>query len=171
MLGMELEVKWVCMIVLSHFNFLTYANTGAAQPTKVILDSQLKKEVEKNRKLAPIIDSVFFLWSTWFRDDAKYHPDVGCYSTGGVGNFIELLNFRVRACDKVLEDYLKTCGKNRSYISRTSQNKIIKCCGQVISDEIIGDIKSSKFFLLLLMRLHTLQIESKYVFSFAFCRL
>ena len=79
-------------------------------------------------------------------DNAKYHPEVGCYSTGGVGNFIELLNFRVRAGDRVLEDHLKTCGKNRSYISKTSQNKIIKCCGQVISDEIIGDIKSSKFF-------------------------
>ena len=41
--------------------------SGAAQPIEVILDSQLKKEVEENRrKLAPIIDSVIFLWSTWF---------------------------------------------------------------------------------------------------------
>ena len=126
--------------------------SGAAQPIEVLLDSQLKKEVEENRrKLAPIIDSVIFcsrlgLPLRGHRDDAKYHPEVGCYSTGGVGNFIESLNFRVRAGDKVLEDHLKTCGKNRSYISKTSQNKIIKCCGQVISDEIIGDIKSSKFF-------------------------
>jgi hypothetical protein len=28
------------------------------------------------------------------------------YSTGGVGNFVESLNFRVRAADKVLEDHL-----------------------------------------------------------------
>ena len=65
---------------------------------------------------------------------------------GGVGNFVESLNFRVRAGDKVLEEHLKTCGKNQSYISKTSQNKIIKCCGQVISDAIIKDIKSSKFY-------------------------
>ncbi len=41
---------------------------------------------------------------------------------------------------------MKTCGKNRSYISKTSQNKIINCCGQVISENIIQDVKESKFF-------------------------
>ena len=132
-------------------NLLTQIS-GTAQPIEVVLDSHLKKEVEENRrKLAPIIDSVLFcgrlgLPLRGHRDDAKYHPEIGCYSTGGVGNFVESLNFRVRAGDKVLEDHLKTCGKNRSYISKTSQNKIIKCCGQVISDTIIADIKSSKFF-------------------------
>ena len=80
------------------------------------------------------------------RDDAKYHPEVGNYSTGGVGNFVESLNFRVRAGDKVLEDHLTNCGKNSSYISKTSQNKIIECCGQVISEEIIQDIKAGRFF-------------------------
>ena len=50
------------------------------------------------------------------------------------------------AGDKVLEEHLKTCGKNQSYISETSQNKIIKCCGQVISEAIIKDIKNSKFY-------------------------
>ncbi len=65
---------------------------------------------------------------------------------GGVGNFIESLNFRVREGDKVLEDHLKNCGKNKTYISKTSQNKIIGCCGQVISEQIIQDIKASKFY-------------------------
>jgi hypothetical protein len=100
------------------------------------------------------------------RDDAKYHPEVGSYSTGGVGNFVESLNFRVRAGDKILDDHLKTCVTNRSYISKTSQNKtsqnkIINCCGQVISEKIINDIKESKFLLLLLTRLQFLPIESK----------
>ena len=88
--------------------------SGVAQPIEVILDSQLKKEVEENRrKLAPIIGLVIFcsrlgLPLGGHHDDAKYHPEVGCYSTGGVGNFIESLNFRVRAGYKVLEDHLKT---------------------------------------------------------------
>jgi hypothetical protein len=117
--------------------------SGTAQPIEVIVDTNLKKEVEENRrKLAPIIG----LPLRGHRDDAKYHPEVGSYSTGGVGNFVESLNFRVRAGDKILEDHLKTCGKNRSYISKTSQNKIINCCGQVISEKIINDIKESKFF-------------------------
>ena len=77
----------------------------------VVPDSHLKKEVEKNRrKLAPIIGSVLFCGQLGLplrghRDDAKYHPEIGCYSTGGVGNFVESLNFRVRAGDKVLEDH------------------------------------------------------------------
>ena len=36
------------------------------------------------------------------RDDSKYHPKVGEYSTAGVGNFVEFLQFRVRDEDKVL---------------------------------------------------------------------
>ena len=126
--------------------------SGKAQPIEVILDTNLKKEIEENRKkLASIVDSVIFcghlgLPLRGHRDDSKYHPEVGNYSTGGVGNFVESLNFRVRAGDKVLEDHLKNCGKNKSYISKTSQNKIIKCCGQVISEQIIQDIKASKFY-------------------------
>ena len=59
---------------------------------------------------------------------------------------MEALNFRVRGGDKILEDHLKNCGKNKSYTSKTSQNKIVKCCGQVISEQIIQDIKASKFY-------------------------
>ena len=126
--------------------------SGATKPIEVMVDASLKKEIEENRKkLAPIVDTVVFcgrlgLPLRGHRDDAKYHLEVGNYSMGGVGNFVESLNFRVRAGDEVLEEHLKTCGKNQSYISKTSQNKIIKCCGQVISEAIIKDIKSSKFY-------------------------
>ena len=126
--------------------------SGKAQPIEVILDTNLKKEIKENRKkLASIVDTVVFcgrlgLPLRGHRDDAKYHPEVGSYSAGGVGNFVESLNFRVRGGDKVLEDHLKNCGRNKSYISKTSQNKIIKCCGQVISEQIIQEIKASKFY-------------------------
>ncbi|XP_046854203.1 52 kDa repressor of the inhibitor of the protein kinase-like [Xenia sp. Carnegie-2017] len=80
------------------------------------------------------------------RDDAKYHPEVGQYSTGGVGNFVETLNFKVRSGDGVLRDHLTSCGKNRSYISKTSQNKMIKCFGEVITEQIVNDIKVNRFF-------------------------
>ena len=131
---------------------LLFQMSGKAQPIEVILDTNLKKEIENNRKkLAPIVDSVIFcgrlgLPLRGHRDDSKYHPEVGSYSTDRVGNFIESLNFRVRAGDKGLEEHLKNCGKNKTYISKTSQNKIIKCCGQVISEQIIQDIKASKFY-------------------------
>ena len=126
--------------------------SGIVQPIEVILDSNIKKEIEDNRKkLAPIVGTVIFcgrlgLPLRGHRDDAKYHPEVDSYSSGGVGNFVESLNFRVRAGDKVLEDHLKNCAKNSSYISETSQNKIIECCGQVITEELVQDIKGGKYF-------------------------
>ena len=52
------------------------------------------------------------------RDDSKYHPKVGEYSTGGVGNFVKFLQFRVRIGDKVLEQHLKTYSKNESLIQK-----------------------------------------------------
>ena len=73
-----------------------------------------KHEIEENRKvLTPIIDTIMTLGRLGLpfcghRDDSKYHPKVGEYSTGWVGNFVEFLQFRVRVGDKVLEQHLKT---------------------------------------------------------------
>ena len=127
--------------------------SGATESIETMIDTNVKKEIEKNRKLLrPIVDTVIFcgrlgLPLRGHRDDSKYQPEVGQYSTtGNVGDFVESLNFRVRDGDYNLESHLKDCGKNRSYISKTSQSKIIKCCGEVISDEIIEEMKKSKFY-------------------------
>ena len=126
--------------------------SGKTQPIDMIVDEHTKKIVAENRKkLIPIVDTIklcgrLCLPLRGHRDDSKYHPEVGSYSSGGVGNFVELLNFRARAGDKVLEDHLKNCGKNSSYISKNIQNDLIMYCGQVISDAIITDVKKSKFF-------------------------
>ena len=95
------------------------------------------------------------------RDDSQYHQEIGGYSTGQVGNFIDILNYGVRRGDKVLEEHLKTCGKNQTYISKTSQNKIINCCGQIISEHIINDLKKISFILLLQMRHQTHHTRSR----------
>ena len=50
-------------------------------------------------------------------DDSRYHPDVGKHSNGGVCNFIELLNFRVRSGDVILADHLKNCAENDSIVA------------------------------------------------------
>ena len=74
-----------------------------------MLDRQLKFEVSENRKiLRSIIDTIIFLGRQGLalrghRDDLQYHPEVR-----GVGNFIELLNYRVRGGDKDLEKHLET---------------------------------------------------------------
>lgn len=68
-------------------------------------------------------------------DGSKYHPKVGECSTGGVGNFVEFLQFTVRGGYKVLEhqvilSYIQVIYKlYSSYIPKTSQNDLISCCG------------------------------------------
>ena len=48
------------------------------------------------------------------RDDSQYHPDVRAYSTESAGNFIELLNYRVKDGEKDLEKNLESYSKNAS---------------------------------------------------------
>ena len=70
-------------------------------------------------------------------------------SAGGFGNFAEFLQFTVRDGDKVLEQYLKNCRKNASYISKTSQNDLISCCGQFIIELVVRKIKENQIFSIL----------------------
>ncbi|XP_047138927.1 uncharacterized protein LOC124814881 [Hydra vulgaris] len=109
--------------------------------------------ISKNRQfLQPFIETIILcgrlgLSLRGHRDDSKFHPEIGEFSNHTAGNFIELLHFRVQAQgDKVLEDYLKYHQQNASYISKTSQNQLIKCYGEVATDAIIGKIKNSKYF-------------------------
>ena len=80
------------------------------------------------------------------RDNSQYHPNVGEYSSGSVGSFLECLGYRVRGDDNELENHLKACSKNASYFSKSSQNELIYCCGKFIKDALIKDMKESNFF-------------------------
>ena len=75
------------------------------------------------------------------RDDSQYY---GCKDN--TGNFQKLLEFRVDAGDKVLEEHFKKCHKNATYRSKTIQNELISCCGNYICGYIVDDIKSFGFF-------------------------
>ena len=83
------------------------------------------------------------------RDDSKYHSKVGEYSTEGNGNFAEFLHFRIRGGDKVLEQHLKNCRKNASYISKPSQNDLTSCCGKFIIELVVRKIKENQLFSIL----------------------
>ena len=125
---------------------------GLGEEIEVMLTKNSDKEVQKNRnKLKPIVDTVILLGRLGLpfrghRDDSQYHPNVGEYLSGGTGNFNECLGYRVRGDDTELENHLKTCIKNASYISKTSHNELICCCGKFIKDDFITDIKESRFF-------------------------
>nr|XP_047145808.1 zinc finger MYM-type protein 1-like [Hydra vulgaris]XP_047145866.1 zinc finger MYM-type protein 1-like [Hydra vulgaris] len=142
-----------------HYNtwtiFSTVLNTmnGNIQSIDILINKEYEKEIALNRKkLRPIVDSIIFLGQLKiaFRghcDDSQYHPTIGKYSlVGGVGNFIVLLNYRIRGGDKVLEHHLNSCAKNASYISNSSQNELISCCGQYIQNILVSKIKENQFF-------------------------
>ena len=127
---------------------------GSSHEINLSYDRKYKHKVEENRKiLVPIIVTIVTLGRLGLpfrghRDDSKYHPKVGEYPTGGVGNFVEFLQFRVRGGDKMLEQHLKTCSKMQvSYISKTSQNDLISCCRQFITDLVVRKIKENQFLI------------------------
>ncbi|XP_077306272.1 52 kDa repressor of the inhibitor of the protein kinase-like [Lithobates pipiens] len=62
------------------------------------------------------------------------------------GNFRELLRYRVASGDKVLEKHLLTASSRATYISKSTQNDIIGCCGDEISNIIVARIKEACYF-------------------------
>ena len=104
-----------------------------------------KARAETARKnweaLVPIVESVIYLEMhnlpfRGHRDDFKYH-EVGEQTSGQVGVFQSLLNFRVANGDKVLEEHLRT---------PPIQNEIIDVCGKVITRILAMRIKEFGFF-------------------------
>ena len=81
------------------------------------------------------------------RDESQYHPEVGePASHAGVGNFVELLNFAVCQGNKDLEDHLKNCSSRETYISKTTQNNLLNCCYDLMTEVIMKKVKQAKFF-------------------------
>lgn len=84
------------------------------------------------------------------RDDGWL--DVDKPISAAQGNFRSLLTFRIDAGDAVLKQHLATAGKNATYISKTTQNELIRLCGDVIIDRIrriVEDVTKAKYFAVL----------------------
>ncbi|XP_054263675.1 52 kDa repressor of the inhibitor of the protein kinase-like [Macrosteles quadrilineatus] len=118
------------------------------------LNTAQKALVEENkRKLIPIIKTIMFcgiqnIPLRGHRDDGEL-LNVSTETEQdrrNDGNFRALLRFRIDAGDKDLESHIQSCGKNSSYISKTIQNDLIQCCGEVITNKIVSKVKSSKYF-------------------------
>ncbi|XP_065663604.1 zinc finger MYM-type protein 1-like [Hydra vulgaris] len=138
-------------------NMLQSRSNSKKNLIEVDIDNQRKKLIISNRnKLIPIIKTIIFLGRNdiafrCHRDDSKYHPEIGetCKNNIGIGNFVELLNFRIEAGDKVLEHHIRSAPKDATYISKTTQNELIECCGKTIEEVLIIKIKSSGYFSIL----------------------
>jgi hypothetical protein len=135
---------------IAYHNFCM-THEGRANNIVARINAAERKTIEENRKkLIPIIKTVILCGAQniplrGHRDDGNIDC-TGSSSNFGEGNFRALLKFRVDAGDEVLASHLTSCGKNASYISKTTQNEIIDCCGEVIIEKIVTKIKASKFF-------------------------
>ena len=78
-----------------------------------MVDSNYKRNVKKAREaIAAIVDTAKLcgrqnipLWG--HRDSGKNQPELGESGLTNTGNFIELLNYRIRGGDKALENHLQ----------------------------------------------------------------
>ena len=43
------------------------------------------------------------------------------------GNFKELIRFQIDSGDSILEEHLRNCPKNATYVSKTTQNELLLC--------------------------------------------
>ena len=80
------------------------------------------------------------------RDDPQfYNSSLLEFTSVNVGNFLELIHFRVAAGDGILKRHILKAPKNAKYMSKTIQNELICLCGE----EIVTGIKESRVFSIL----------------------
>ncbi|KAL5496562.1 hypothetical protein EMCRGX_G012868 [Ephydatia muelleri] len=71
-------------------------------------------------------------------------PDVQDVPNGNHGNFLALLNFRIQAGDRVLEEHLKNSASNAS---KTVQNELIVIFGDIVRNKILAKVQQAKYFI------------------------
>lgn len=130
---------------LSHFKLLMEQKSTSID---VQLDSLRTKQIQENReKLRPIVDAVILcgrqnLAFRGHRDDSKH------LETNDVnpGNFLEILKYGARCANISFEDFLHSNPRNATYRSKTTQNQLIDICGELVTREIVAEVKEAKFF-------------------------
>ena len=81
------------------------------------------------------------------RDESQCHLEVGEPANhAGAANFIERLNLVVRQGNKNLEDHLKNCSSRQTDIPKTTQNNLLNCYYDLMTEAMINKVKQAIFF-------------------------
>lgn len=104
---------------------------------------------ENPQRLLPIVETVILqgrqnIPFRGHRDYGELKMDTS--SVYNEGNFREMLRFWVQSGDTNLENHLKTASSRATYISKNTQNELIKCCGDEITETPLKNIQKAKFF-------------------------
>ena len=60
------------------------------------------------------------------------------------GNFKELIRFQIDSGDSILEEHLRNCPKNATYVSKM-QNELLLCIKMFIQNKIVEEVKNQPF--------------------------
>jgi len=114
-----------------------------------------EQAAENRRRLAPIVNTILFcgrqnIALRGHRDDGSLLQDDGGQDETSIvrneGNFRALLKFRT---DNALKGHLESAASSATYISKTTQNELIKAARTVIKSKIVRRVAASKFFTIL----------------------
>ena len=84
------------------------------------------------------------------RDDPQFYNSwLLEFSSVNVGSFLELIQFRAAAGDKILKEHILKAPSNAKYVFKTIQNELICLCGEEIVSGIISEVKESRVFCIL----------------------
>ena len=123
--------------------------SGKAKAVTQHIESTRTKQVKENRsKLISIADAIVTCGRQGIalrghRDDSG---DVASDPSRNHGNFLALLQYRVRGGDSILQEHLMSCAGNARYTSKTIQNELITIGGDLIRESILDEIKEARFF-------------------------
>lgn len=115
------------------------------------VSAQRLRQVKENRsRLRTIVETLIFLERQniplrGHRDDGR----LDLYSVVNEGNFREMLRYRINCGDIELKKHLEESSSRATHISKTIQNEIIECCGEVILSHIIKHVKNAGVYSLM----------------------
>lgn len=116
-----------------------------------IISEERKKQIMSNRaRLVPIIKTIMFhgrqnIPLRGHRDDGSLLEDSEDLLHND-GNFRASLRFRIDSGDMDLENHLKTCKGNATYIGKNTANELVTCCGQEILRVIQERVHAARYF-------------------------
>ncbi|XP_040075022.2 52 kDa repressor of the inhibitor of the protein kinase-like [Ixodes scapularis] len=123
-------------------NFLACVRAPEKDVANQICSQRLHQVNHNRNRLLPIIESIIFLGRQGIplrghRDDGTLlerssEPSL----TSNEGNFRDIHRFRVSSGDTELQKRLASTSFRATYISKTTQNELIKCCG----DEVLATL-------------------------------
>lgn len=131
-------------------NFLKTYDKPEMAIANIVDESSKNQSLENRNRLKPIVQTLILCAKQniplrGHRDDGALDFDTSNVKTND-GNFRNLLRYRIQGGDVILKKHLESANSNATYISKTTQNELIECCGEVVTDFILEEIKTAKFY-------------------------